>query len=93
MGALSVCDQRTASQHLLGFCTQLPVSATGKRSGDVMHYCECGCFPCWRQTGPHEPCAFLCTQAVPKIPDRRRVLGGKPGREIIAIDSLDVQPN
>lgn len=51
-----------------------------------MSFCDCGCALCRKRTGLHESCSWECVEAVPSPPVRRRVLGGKPGREIIAID-------
>jgi hypothetical protein len=50
-----------------------------------MSFCDCGCVQCRAQVGPHPPCRFECQETVPQQPDSRRVLGGKPGREIIRI--------
>jgi hypothetical protein len=51
-----------------------------------MGFCDCGCIPCYRQTAPHLSCPYECEERTPQEPDRRKVLGGKPGREIIAVE-------
>lgn len=51
-----------------------------------LYYCDCGCLSCREQGGSHTSCSWECEEVVPMQPDRTRVIGGRPGREIIAID-------
>jgi len=48
-------------------------------------FCDCGCSSCSVQRDLHAPCTYECKERAPRLPDRRRVLGGKSGREIIHI--------